>query len=257
MRTLSVAVLVSTASAQVDVLWNAASGSTPQVSVPNWDLFTSIGDCADGVVSLQPTYLELDTTSACEDDLLSFSLLHSGGFALPSFSPLELDARMQVVQSGSVSPDRGVASIALAHPGLCPWILDIEPDRVHFSYGSELGSTVFVDTTDAMHDYRIESDVTGFEGRAFFDGQLIGTINTATTNCLNPGNNPFGVIFGQVGAAEPGVTRWEFVAHNLGVPVNRFCVEAANLNSLGLTATLDLAGSRAVADNKYVIDVRQ
>ena len=247
--------LASSASAQLDVLWDAAAGSTPRDSVPNWQLLTTISGCSDGTVDLQPTYLELDTTSACQDDFLSYSQLYSGFSASPPSGIVEIDARMQVIQSGSASPDRGVATIALVQPGLCPWIIDIEPDRLHFSYNFELGSTVFVDTANAMHDYRIEADVANFEGRAYFDGQLIGTINTAVTNCLNPGNNPFGVVFGQLGAGEPGITRWEFVSHNLGIPVNQFCTEATNLNSLGSTAVLGWAGSLVAADNNLALNV--
>lgn len=248
LASLAFAALVPSLSAQVDVLWNASAGLLPEDSIPAWDPYLGGGGCA--TAALQPNGLELDTTGACAPSDLSYASIRTGLTPYgPSGAVYIAEARCQVLQSSDVDPDRGVAAFALAQVYTCPWILEIERDRVDFYYGSEWAGSLAIDTTSTMRTYRIESEAGSFEGRAFVDGQLIATVTTTQQFCGQIHQTQRGAIFGNLWGTEPGVTRWESVTHNAGNVVEGYCSDPFQPNSLGSIASINLSGSPIVADN--------
>lgn len=239
--------------AQITVDWEAASGLLPTVTVPNWSRYLEATPCSSVIENLQPTYLELDNTSACSDDLLTYLSVTPSLLPAPVGSIYRAGTRMQVITSADADPDHGVGLFALVQPYTCPWILEIERDSVSFFYGSELGVVIQMDTTNTMHEYRLESEANSFEGRAYIDGQLIGTITTTQLFCGQFGQTRSGALFGQGAASEPGITRWESVNHNIGAPKSNFCFPSPTLNSLGVTAWITPVGSLDVADNDLIL----
>ncbi|QDV05390.1 hypothetical protein Poly30_08870 [Planctomycetes bacterium Poly30] len=248
---LSLALIEPPLHAQHTVLWEAASGFTPAETVPSWTRYEAASTCSAVTEDLQPTYLELGNSSSCPDDLLSYYSVSPGLLPVPPGSIYRAETRMQVVASGDVDPEHGVGFLALLQPYTCPWILEIERDSVSFYHGSELGATVLMDTTNAMHDYRLEGEAGSFEGRAYVDDQLIGTITTTSLFCGQFGQTAIGALFGQSVANEPGITRWESATHNAGPARSNFCTQSPAPNSLGLTGWITPLGSLEVADNDF------
>ncbi|MEM9382182.1 MAG: hypothetical protein AAGB93_19660 [Planctomycetota bacterium] len=252
---LAVPLAAPIATAQTQLEWDASSGQLPEQLVPAWLRFETPG-CFDTTATLGPTSLLIDNSAACTSDALVYSRTFSGPPPGNIAATYFIEAQMRVVQSADLSQDATAAVVALAPPSFCAWFIEIDRDLVRLKLANiELGALT-TDTTSSLRTYRIEVDLATLDSRLYIDGVLEIASPYVTPDCSATGAYVQQVIFGNSFAAEPSVTEWASVSHNLGDGEEEFCVGATQPNSAGFFALSSTSGSLSVAANDLVLRTR-
>ena len=240
--------LVTVASAQTAVTWDAAAGNIPTEDVPAWasilGVYLGTGGCNLASESLGPAALSVDT-SGCPSDLGLYrgsSIL--GGFPTPPTHIIE--GVLQVRSSLGASLFEGPAAISLIVPQNCAWTLHVDVGQILLHHGTQIVASTTAITDVTPRTYRLEVDPASRSARVYVDGvfRLFYNANALPT-CPPVGFRS--AAFGDLSLDEGGVVDWLSVTHDTSNGFATFC--PAQPNSLGRTPHLSFAGSRSVAAN--------
>ncbi|MDG1490265.1 MAG: hypothetical protein P8M11_08770 [Planctomycetota bacterium] len=239
--------------AQGIVEWNAAAGDPPHVSVPAWtfeQFYPTI--CSDTTASIAAGVMTIDSTGVCTTD----SHLYVQRFDVFTVAPPSvyfLEARCRVLLSNAPIPGPGTVRLQIGSGVRCPWIAEIGDGFVSLTSLAGEWGRVTMDTSSALHTYRLEGELATDLSRLYVDGQLVLSGGPTGSVCDFGPNPRQRCIFGHLYPTADGVSEWEFVRHNLGTGETVYCMGAHTLNSVGQVAALATTGSRVITANDLTL----
>lgn len=251
------AALVAVSHGQAPASWGAASGLLPTEAVPTWahnPMPPGIAGCPASDATLGAGALHIDSGS-CRQQIHTYTLLSGSGVAPAGPGTFGAEAELRLVSSLAADPDCGAAQLVVVAPPVCPWVLHIDVGEVFLESLSPALRTapVAVDTITQSRTYRLEVDAVSRVASAYVDGQLVLTAPFAAGQCVAPGQNMGGVLFGDAFPADGGVVDWVRVSTDLGPTEQYYCDTLGTPNSTGLYAVLTSNHEASLAANALVL----
>jgi len=211
----------SIANAEPILLWDAASGLTPDQLDPPYQLILSEGS---SIPVLESGSLRITTQQSGQN---AFYLMTEP--LVTTNRPFTIEFRVQLISGASSVEQRAPITLFITTSDATGTLLCIDVDQVFFLVSSnERGTVAAVDTDEALHSYRLEHDGAGGFTLFYDDGEILKS--TAFTNESSHGNL-MRIGWGEGSILAFGDSRWVSFTHDAMDELFRDSFETGYLGS--------------------------